>query len=138
MTTQEPTLLEAALAAIDVSKNSNDVLIEILDKTRRRRLVIFDARAEHDHSIHTLHGIDRPVIAGIGAMEQAERQAAVSEKITEARPAQPVRFAKLNVLTNLLAPGKTTADVFCSQVLAPLKAAEGLHTSIENTLKLQP
>ena len=40
MTLREPTPPEAVLVAIDVSKNRNDVLIEVPGRRRRRRLVI--------------------------------------------------------------------------------------------------
>ena len=67
MTMREPTPSDAALVAIDISKQRNDVLIEIPGKTRRRRLAVVNTRAEHDRFINTLHSLDRPVIAGFEA-----------------------------------------------------------------------
>ena len=54
---------DSALVAIDVSKNRNDVLIEVPGRTRRRRLVVPNTRGEHDHFIATLNGLGYPVIA---------------------------------------------------------------------------
>ena len=56
MTRQEPTPPEAVLVAIDVSKLRNDVLIEIPGKTRRRRLVVPNTKAEHDRFVDLLRG----------------------------------------------------------------------------------
>lgn len=67
MTRHELTSSDAALVAIDISKSRNDVLIEIPNKTRRRRLIVANTRTEHDRFIDMLHGLDRPVIAGFEA-----------------------------------------------------------------------
>ena len=44
MTLQYPTPTEAVLVAIDVSKQRNDVLIEVPGRRRRRRLVVLNTR----------------------------------------------------------------------------------------------
>ena len=64
MTRQETTPADAVLVAIDVSKNRNDILIEVPAKKRRRSLVVVNNRAEHDRFIATLHNLGQPVIAG--------------------------------------------------------------------------
>jgi len=67
MTLREPTPPEAVLVAIDVSKNRNDVLIEVPGQRRRRRLVVANTRAEHDRFIGALRRLDWPVVAGFEA-----------------------------------------------------------------------
>jgi len=67
MTLRKPTPREAVLVAIDVSKNRNDVLIEVPDQRRRRRLVVPNTRAEHDRFIDALRSLDWPVVAGFEA-----------------------------------------------------------------------
>src|SRR5680860_675131 len=67
MTLKEPTPADAVLVAIDVSKARNDVLIEIPGKGRRRRMVVVNARAEHDRFVEMLRALSQPVIAGFEA-----------------------------------------------------------------------
>lgn len=67
MTLREPTPPDAVLVAIDVSKQRNDVLIEIPGKVRRRRMVVVNTRAEHDRFVDTLRAFGQPVIAGFEA-----------------------------------------------------------------------
>jgi transposase len=67
MTLREPTPADAVLVAIDVSKQRNDVLIEVPGQPRRRRLVVVNTRAEHDRFVDILQGFGRPVIAGFEA-----------------------------------------------------------------------
>jgi transposase len=67
MTLRDPTPPDAILVAIDVSKQRNDVLIEIPGKGRRRRMVVVNARAEHDRFVDMLRALGQPVIAGFEA-----------------------------------------------------------------------
>jgi len=67
MTRRKFTPPDAVLVAIDVSKNRNDVLIEIPGKTRRRRLIVPNTGGEHDRFISLLNSLGRPVIAGFEA-----------------------------------------------------------------------
>lgn len=53
--------------AIDIAKARNDVLIEIPDRSRRRRLTVLNTRDEHDRFIDMLQGFARPVVAGFEA-----------------------------------------------------------------------
>jgi transposase len=55
------------LVAIDVSKNRNDVLIEVPGRSRRRRLVVPNTRPEHDHFVALLDNLGCPVVAGFEA-----------------------------------------------------------------------
>ena len=67
MTIRETTRTDVALVAIDVSKNRNDVLIEVPGKSRRRRLVVPNTKTEHDHFVALLGGLGCPVLAGFEA-----------------------------------------------------------------------
>ena len=67
MTRMKPMPTDAALVAIDVSKNRNDVLIEVPGQRRRRRLVVPNTRGEHDHFVALLGGLDCPVLVGFEA-----------------------------------------------------------------------
>ena len=51
MTTPQLIPDSAVLVAIDIAKSRNDVLIEIPGQSRRRRLIVPNARAEHDRFI---------------------------------------------------------------------------------------
>lgn len=65
MTKIEATTKEAALVAIDVAKLRNDVLIEVPDARRRRRLTVTNRRDEHDRLVAELHALGRPVLVGL-------------------------------------------------------------------------
>ncbi len=67
MTLRKSTPTDTVLVAIDVSKQRNDVLIEVPGKRRRRRLVVLNTRAEHDRFIDLLQGFERTVVAGFEA-----------------------------------------------------------------------
>lgn len=67
MTNVHPISDPAILVAIDIAKSRNDVLIEIPGHGRRRRLVVPNTRAEHDHFIQLLQSFGRPVVAGFEA-----------------------------------------------------------------------
>jgi transposase len=67
MTSLKHTPAEAILVAIDVSRQRNDVLIEMAGSSRHHRLVVLNTRAEHDRFIDRLRGIGRPVIVGFEA-----------------------------------------------------------------------
>jgi hypothetical protein len=54
MTKIQPILNDAVLAAIDVAKACNEVLIEAHGHQRRQRLTVLNNRAEHDQLISTL------------------------------------------------------------------------------------
>ena len=64
MTRSEPTPQGAALVAIDVAKLRNEVLIELPDARRRRRLTVTNTRAEHDRLVAELQALARPVTVG--------------------------------------------------------------------------
>jgi len=67
MTIRESMPTPGILVAIDVSKTRNDVLIEAPGAARRRRLVVPNTRAEHDHFIGLLKGLGAPVTAAFEA-----------------------------------------------------------------------
>ena len=54
MTIQQLTPTQGVLAAIDVAKARNEVLIEIPGHARRRRLTVPNTRAEHDRLVALL------------------------------------------------------------------------------------
>lgn len=58
---------DAVLVAIDIAKVRNEVLIEVLDDKRRRRLQVLNNRAEHDRLIEVLLAYGRPVVCGFEA-----------------------------------------------------------------------
>lgn len=55
----------AALLAIDVAKRRNEVLLDVLDLRRRRRMTVLNTRAERDRLIGALRELGRPVVAGV-------------------------------------------------------------------------
>jgi transposase len=65
MTRTETTPAGAALVAIDIAKLRNDVLIEVPDARRRRRLTVTNRRDEHDRLVAELHALGRPVLIGL-------------------------------------------------------------------------
>ena len=65
MTRTETTPPRVALVAIDVAKLRNDVLIEVPDARRRRRLTVTNCRDEHDRLVAELHALGRPVLVGL-------------------------------------------------------------------------
>ena len=67
MTIRKAMPTSVILVAIDVSKVRNDVLIETPGFARRRRLVVPNTRAEHDHFIGLLKGLGTPVTAAFEA-----------------------------------------------------------------------
>ncbi|MCH9809537.1 MAG: IS110 family transposase [Alphaproteobacteria bacterium] len=67
MTRLETMPTDVALVAIDVSKNRNDVLIQVPGRDRRRRLVVPNTRVEHDHFVALLNDLGCPVLAGFEA-----------------------------------------------------------------------
>ena len=62
MTSTEPTPAGAALVAIDVAKLRNEVLIELPEARRRRRLTVTNCRSEHDRFVAELQALARPVL----------------------------------------------------------------------------
>lgn len=56
MTTSDSTPAAAVLVAIDIAKVRNEVLIEAPGHKRRRRLLVLNTRAEHDHLIGAAGG----------------------------------------------------------------------------------
>lgn len=62
MTTSDPTPAATVLVAIDIAKVRNEVLIEAPGHKRRRRLLVLNTRAEHDHLIEVLQAYGRPVV----------------------------------------------------------------------------
>ena len=64
MTAQQCTPPQAALVAIDIAKDRNEVLIDPGPGMRRRRLTVLNTRAEHDRLVATLAGLGMPVIFG--------------------------------------------------------------------------
>jgi transposase len=67
MTNLKHTPAESILVAIDVSRQRNDVLIEVPGISRHHRLVVLNTRVEHDRFIDRLSDIGRPVIVGFEA-----------------------------------------------------------------------
>jgi transposase len=65
MTRIEPTPTAAALVATDVAKLRNEVLIEVPEARRRRRMTVTNTRAEHDRLVAALHGLERRVTVGL-------------------------------------------------------------------------
>ena len=65
MTSTQPTPPATVLVAIDVAKLRNEVLIEIPDARRRRRLTVTNTRPEHDRLVTELRALERPVIVGL-------------------------------------------------------------------------
>lgn len=57
----------AVLVAIDIAKNRNEVLIEEPGKTRRRRMTVLNARADHDRFVDVLGRYGCDVVAGFEA-----------------------------------------------------------------------
>lgn len=57
----------AALLAIDVAKRRNEVLLDVPDQRRRRRMTVLNTRPEHDRLITDLKALGRPVVAGFEA-----------------------------------------------------------------------
>ena len=64
MTSNQPTPAAAALVAIDVAKLRNEVLIEVPDARRRRRMTVPNTRPEHDRLVLELRALARPVTVG--------------------------------------------------------------------------
>ena len=71
MTSTEPTPSNPALVAIDVAKLRNEVLIEVPDARRRRRLTVSNCRGEHDLFVAELQALARPVLVGFEPSSQA-------------------------------------------------------------------
>jgi transposase len=67
MTTSDSTPTAAVLVAIDIAKMRNEVLIEAPSHKRRRRLLVLNTRAEHDHLIEVLQAYGRPVVCAFEA-----------------------------------------------------------------------
>jgi Transposase len=67
MTNLKHTPADSILVATDVSRQRNDVLIEIPGISRHHRLVGLNTRTEHDRFIDRLRDIGRPVIVGFEA-----------------------------------------------------------------------
>jgi transposase len=67
MTNHQLTPITGVLVAIDVAKTRNEVLIEVPDNTRWRRLTVLNQRAEHDRLIALLTDLDRPTVCGFEA-----------------------------------------------------------------------
>ena len=64
----------AVLAAIDVARHRNGILIEIPGRTRRRRLTILDTRADRARLVEVPAGVEFPVAAGFEGEAPAERR----------------------------------------------------------------
>ncbi|MER9813043.1 MULTISPECIES: transposase, partial [unclassified Mesorhizobium] len=67
MATSDSTPAAAVLVAIDIAKVRNEVLIEASAHKRRRRLLVLNTRAEHDHLIEVLQAYGRPVVCAFEA-----------------------------------------------------------------------
>ena len=67
MTEHQITPPDAVLVAIDIAKARNEVLIEIPEHARRRRLSVMNTRAEHDRLIELLSDLGKKVICGFEA-----------------------------------------------------------------------
>jgi transposase len=67
MTKHQSTPDDAVLVAIDIAKMRNEVLIQIPDHARRRRLTVLNTRPEHDRLIALLSEFGYPVVCGFEA-----------------------------------------------------------------------
>lgn len=67
MTISMSTPNDAVLVAIDIAKSRNEVLIEEPGKTRRRRMTVLNARADHDRFVDALGRYGCNVVAGFEA-----------------------------------------------------------------------
>jgi transposase len=67
MTISNSTPAAAVLVAIDIAKVRNEVLIEAPGHKRRRRILVLNTRAEHDHLIEVLQAYGRPVVCAFEA-----------------------------------------------------------------------
>jgi len=67
MTTLTSTPNGAVLVAIDVAKTRNEILIEEPGRTRRRRMTVLNAKADHDRFVDVLGRYGDPVVAGFEA-----------------------------------------------------------------------
>lgn len=65
MTSTEHTSGGNALVAIDVAKGRNEILIELPEARRRRRLTVTNCRGEHDRFVAELQALGRPVLIGL-------------------------------------------------------------------------
>lgn len=65
MTGLQTTPTGAALVAIDIAKGRNEVLIELPEARRRRRLTVANCRGEHDRFVAELQALARPVLVGL-------------------------------------------------------------------------
>ncbi len=57
----------AVLVAIDVAKHRNEILIEVPERARRRRLTVLNTKADHDRLVEALETYDIPVVVGFEA-----------------------------------------------------------------------
>ncbi len=64
MTNVQPIPPEAAVVAIDIAKLRHEVLIEVPNARRRRRLTVTNCRAEHDRLVAELQALACPVTLG--------------------------------------------------------------------------
>ena len=67
MTKPNPIPSDVVLVAIDIAKARNEVLIQIPDRARRRRLTVLNTKNEHDRLVALLAGLGRPVACGFEA-----------------------------------------------------------------------
>jgi hypothetical protein len=65
MAKSQPTPAAAVLVAVDVAKLRKEVLIEVPEARRRRRMTVTNTRAEHDRLVAELHALERPVTVGL-------------------------------------------------------------------------
>lgn len=104
MTSNQPTPATVALVAIDIAKLRNEVLIEVPEARRRRRLTGVNTRAEHDRRVSVIamsglafdlstpHGrMLATVIAGIAEFERE----LIRERVRSGMAAAKARGKKL-------------------------------------------
>jgi transposase len=86
----------AALLAIDIAKRRNEVLLEVPDLRRRRRMTVLNTRPDHDRLIAELNALGRPVVAGFEATGNYHRPLAwrLIEAGVEARLISSVALAR--------------------------------------------
>ena len=87
---------EGVLVAIDIAKARNEVLIDIPDHGRRRRLTILNERADHDRLITLLEDLGGPVVCGFEATGNYHRPLAwrLLEAGFDVRPISSVALAR--------------------------------------------
>jgi hypothetical protein len=92
MTKLNPTPDGVVLVGIDIAKIRNEVLIEVADNARRRRLSVLNIRAEHDRFIALLKAYGKPVICAFEVTGSYHRPLGWQTDKRSFRHKQPTAF----------------------------------------------